>query len=453
MRATEQFRGMNVLVLGLAKSGEAAARLLHTLGAFVTINDSKPYADNSQAQQLEALGMKVICGHHPVELLSDSFQLVVKNPGIPYSNVMVQKAEELRIPVITEIELTSRLSEADIIAITGSNGKTTTTTLIYEMLKGSSKIPTIAGNIGTVSCEVVQQVTTEHCIVLETSSFQLLGTTQFKPNISVVLNIFDAHLDYHGTKEEYIRAKSKIFENQNDQDWLIYNYDDQHLVEAVHYSKAKKIPFSTKEELKDGAYIKGGQVYFKQEQIIELNDIALPGIHNLENILAAVAASLTMGATQRQIQDVLKTFSGVAHRLQFVGEVDERRFYNDSKATNNLATKKALGAFKDPIVLLAGGLDRGNSFDELIPALDQVHALVVFGETKDKIRDVAIKAGIKTIIEAQWMEDAVSVAFENSHRGDVILLSPACASWDQYRTFEERGNRFIQAVEALSVGR
>ncbi|GAE29149.1 UDP-N-acetylmuramoyl-L-alanine--D-glutamate ligase [Alkalihalobacillus hemicellulosilyticus] len=451
MRATEQFRGMHVLVLGLAKSGEAAAKLLHKLGAIVTINDSKPYADNSQAQQLEALGMKVICGHHPVELLSDLFQLVVKNPGIPYSNVMVQKAEELGIPVITEIELTSRMSEADIIAITGSNGKTTTTTLIYEMLQGSSKIPTIAGNIGTVSCEVVQQVTADHCIVLETSSFQLLGTIQFKPNISVVLNIFDAHLDYHGTKQEYIRAKSKIFENQNDQDWLIYNYDDQNLVEAVHYSNAKKIPFSTKEELKEGAYIKDGQVYFKQEPIMELNNIVLPGIHNLENILAAVAASLTMGATQYQIQDVLRTFSGVAHRLQFVGEVDGRRFYNDSKATNNLATKKALGAFQNPVVLLAGGLDRGNSFDELIPAFERVHTVIVFGETKDKIRDVAKRAGIKTIVEAQWMEDAVSVAFKHSTKGDVILLSPACASWDQYRTFEERGNRFIQAVKALSV--
>ncbi|WP_062048554.1 UDP-N-acetylmuramoyl-L-alanine--D-glutamate ligase [Bacillus sp. JCM 19034] len=451
MKGIEKFKGKRILVLGLAKSGEAAAKLLHKLGAIVTINDAKPYHENPQAQQLDELGIRVVCGHHPVELLDDSFQLVVKNPGIPYENKMIKKAIELGIPVITEIELTSILSEADIVAITGSNGKTTTTTLIGEMLENSSKKPVVAGNIGTVSCEVAESVTKDDCIVLEVSSFQLMGTVTFKPAISVLLNIFDAHLDYHGTKEAYIQAKTKIFANQNEQDWLIYNDDDSNLVKAVQHSNAKKVPFSTKRYLSNGASIKNGFVYFKQEPIIHTEDILLPGNHNLENVLAAIAVSLIMGAKKEHIQFVLKTFTGVRHRLQFVDEVEGKRFYNDSKATNILATEKAINAFSDPIVLLAGGLDRGNSFDSLIPSLERVHTIITFGETSAKIKEVAHIAGVEKVIDAEWMEDAVLLAFQHANKGDVILLSPACASWDQYKTFEERGERFVQAVESLSV--
>ncbi|WP_227935724.1 UDP-N-acetylmuramoyl-L-alanine--D-glutamate ligase [Alkalihalobacillus deserti] len=446
-----QYTGKKILVLGLAKSGEAAARLLFRLGAIVTINDSKPYEENSQAQQLEQLGIKVICGHHPLELLEEGFEIVVKNPGIPYSNPIVRGALKKGISVVTEVELASAISAAEFVAITGSNGKTTTTTLIYEMLINSLRKPLIAGNIGTVACEVAEQATVQNVIVLEVSSFQLLGTEKFKPKVSVFLNLFDAHLDYHGTKEEYKNAKAKITVNQTIEDYLVYNADDKAVSKVAESSHATLIPFSTKRELTRGLDLKNGFINFNGQPLVQLDSVVLPGRHNLENILAAIGAALTMGAQVNQIEYVLKTFSGVEHRLQFVKEFQGRRFYNDSKATNILASQKALEAFKEPTILLAGGLDRGNEFDELAPSLTNVKALVTFGQTKEKLARVAKEAGVETILFADQMEEAVNLAFSQSRLDDVILLSPACASWDQYKTFEERGKRFVEAIERLTV--
>ena len=444
-----QYKGSKILVLGLAKSGEAAARLLHKLGALVTVNDAKPYEENEQAQQLEQMGIKVICGHHPIELLDEGFEMVVKNPGIPYSNPIVSTAMNKGISVVTEIELASNISKAEMVAITGSNGKTTTTTLIYEMLKNSARIPLIAGNIGTVSCEVAADASEQNVMVLEVSSFQLLGTETFKPKVSVFLNLFDAHLDYHGTKDEYLHAKARITVNQTSEDYLIYNADDEAVTKVAKSTKATLIPFSTKKELKMGVYVKDGWIFLDDRSVVKIESIVLPGEHNLENILAAIGAALTMGAKIEQIEHVLKTFTGVEHRLQFVKEYEGRRFYNDSKATNILASQKALDSFSQPTILLAGGLDRGNEFDELAPSLVNVKVLVTFGETKDKLAKVAEQVGIETIIFAEQMEEAVESAYERSLAGDVILLSPACASWDQYKTFEERGQRFVEAVERL----
>lgn len=450
MKSGEQFSGKRVLVLGLAKSGEAAAKLLMRLGADVTVNDAKPYEENEQAQELKRQGVQVICGHHPLELLDESFDYVVKNPGIPYSNPLVREALKRGLSVVTEIELAWLLSEAEIIAITGSNGKTTTTTLIYEMLREGERQPLIAGNIGTVACEVAENATADHVMVLEVSSFQLLGTEQFRPKVSVFLNLFDAHLDYHGTKEKYLAAKAKITANQQEEDLLIFNADDKLVSEVARRSRARLVPFSMKQRVENGLFIEDGFIYFNEQPIIQTNEIVLPGAHNLENILAAIGAALHMGAKQERIVQVLKTFGGVDHRLQFVLEYHGRRFYNDSKATNILASQKALEAFEQPIVLLAGGLDRGNEFDDLRASLKNVRTLVAFGQTKDKLAKTAKEAGVKTIIFAEWMEDAVQHAFHQSKSGDVILLSPACASWDQYKTFEERGGRFITAIEELS---
>jgi UDP-N-acetylmuramoylalanine--D-glutamate ligase len=447
----EMYRGKNILVLGLAKSGEAAALLLHELGAKVVVNDALPYEENAQARALEAKGLKVVCGDHPLSLLDDGVELVVKNPGIPYHNALVKEAMARSISVVTEVELTSQLSEADIIAITGSNGKTTTTTLVFEMLKNSSKTPLIAGNIGTVSCEVVKEATNEDVMVLEASSFQLLGTEEFHPKVSVLLNLFDAHLDYHGTKEEYIRAKAKITANQTEQDQFIYNADDELVSKVASTTKAKKIPFSTKQVLLEGVYVKDNKIYFCKEEIVELADVVLPGAHNVENILAAVGAAMSMGASKQQIAEVLHTFSGVEHRLQFVTKIKDRLFYNDSKATNILAAKKALEAFDQPVILLAGGLDRGNEFDELASSLSNVKALVAFGETKEKLAATAKQSNVREVQFANRVEDAVELAYQLSNEGDVVLLSPACASWDQYKTFEERGNEFVTAVRALQL--
>ncbi len=440
----------HVLVIGLAKSGLAAAKLLHRLGANVTVNDVKATEEDSSVKELMSLGIKVVGGGHPLSLIDENpVDIIVKNPGIPYSNPLIVRAKEKNLPVITEVELAYKVSEADIIAITGSNGKTTTTTLIYEMLKVDQKQPLIAGNIGTVACEVAEKATKENVIVMELSSFQLLGTIDFKPAIAMILNIFDAHLDYHGTKDEYVYAKGKIYENQTNDDVSIINKNDNEVYALSETSRAQKIYFSASSVLENGVYIKDECIWFKCERVINIKDIVLPGEHNLENILAAITAVKLRDVSNEAIYKVLTTFQGVKHRLQYVDSVEGRRFYNDSKATNILATSKALQAFSSPTILLAGGLDRGNEFDELKPFLKNVKAMILFGETAPKLERIAKESGIEHIKRVDNVEKAVSAAFNVSENDDVVLLSPACASWDQYKTFEERGDIFIQAVHKL----
>lgn len=450
MKNMKRFPGKKCLVLGLAKSGFAAALLLHRLGAKVTVNDYQPLEDDARAEELRKLGIEVIGGGHPADLLENPFDWIVKNPGIPYSNPVVKKALAMEIPILTEPEIGGMISGAPFIAITGSNGKTTTTTLIGEILKESKKKPLVAGNIGTaVICEVAADANHDEVIVAELSSFQLLGMDTFKPYISVFLNLVDAHLDYHGTREAYADAKAKIFANQTAEEFAVVNADDVDVMSLVKRSSAKPVPFSMQRSLESGAYLEDKKVLFNGEEIVAVADIALLGDYNLENILAAVAASKLYGAENEAIANVLKSFSGVKHRLQFVMEIDERKFYNNSKATNILATQKALSAFRNPVILLAGGLDRGNSFEDLIPSLKNVKAIVTFGETAPKIIDAAKAAGMKQIEHVENLKEAVPVAYRLSAPNDVILLSPACASWDQFRTFEERGDMFIECVHRL----
>ncbi|WP_046175133.1 UDP-N-acetylmuramoyl-L-alanine--D-glutamate ligase [Domibacillus indicus] len=449
MKQINEFSGKKVLVLGLAKSGLAAARLLKKLGAEITVNDGKPLEENEAARSLLAEGINVICGSHPLTLLDEGFEVMVKNPGIPYSNPIVSKAVAKGLPVITEVELAGLISEAPFIAITGTNGKTTTTTLIEEMMKKDGKGTVLAGNIGKVASEVVQHASVKDHVVIELSSFQLMGIQKFRPHIAIITNIYDAHLDYHGSREEYAKAKIKITENQTAEDYLIVNADQEALLSMTETSRARIIPFSVSRRVERGAYVEQGMVYFDGEAVLSAADIALPGSHNLENILAAVAAVKLSGVSNEAISHVLKSFSGVKHRTQFVREWKGRKFYNDSKATNTLATKSALTAFQSPVILLAGGLDRGNGFDDLLPYLHAVKAVVAFGETAEKWRETAEKAGIPLFEKADYMNDAVQKAAALSKEGDVILLSPACASWDQYKTFEERGDIFIECVNTL----
>lgn len=449
MKTITDYRNKKVLVLGLAKSGVSAALLLHELGALVTVNDLKPFSENPEAQSLLEKGIKVICGEHPEDLLDEGFQLVVKNPGIPYSNFLIEDAISRKIPVITEVELAYKISEAEFIGITGTNGKTTTTTLIFEMLKEGQKNPLIAGNIGTVASGVAKEATSENKIVIELSSFQLMGIREFRPHIAIITNLYEAHLDYHGTREQYVEAKKNIYKNQREEDFLILNFNQEECRQLAKETKATVIPFSTEEYLENGASVKDGYIYFNGEKVIEYSKVVLPGKFNLENILASVAAAKLTGVTNDAIEQVLTTFHGVKHRLQFVRDINGTLFYNDSKATNILATRMALTSFKQPIVLLAGGLDRGNGFDDLIPYLDNVKALITFGETKDKLIQTGEKAGIESLHAVNNVEEAVPLAYSLSQPGDVVLLSPACASWDQYKNFEIRGDIFINAVHKL----
>ncbi|WP_078380984.1 UDP-N-acetylmuramoyl-L-alanine--D-glutamate ligase [Sutcliffiella halmapala] len=448
MKQIDLYNGKNILVLGLAKSGTATAILLHSLGANVIVNDRNPMENNESAQLLLSKGMEVICGGHPLSIFDRNIDVVFKNPGIPYTNPLVEAALEKDIPVLTEVELAYQISEANFIAITGSNGKTTTTTLIDEILTQDSKLPLIAGNIGKVAVEVAQQATSDNIMVTELSSFQLMGIQTFRPKISVFLNIFEAHLDYHGTVDNYAEAKAAIMKNQTAEDYAVVNADDPVIMKLIQSTSATIIPFSVSKKV-DGAFIDDNTIYFKGEKVIDTKDIVLPGKHSLENILAAVAAVKLVGASNESIYNVLTTFTGVRHRLQYVDMIQKRRFYNDSKATNILATQKAIAAFEEDIILLAGGLDRGNDFDDLLPYLKNVKALITFGETAGKLEKTATEAGIKEIKHVDNVEKAVPVAYEMSSEGDVILLSPACASWDQYKTFEQRGDIFINAVHKL----
>ncbi|WP_174613161.1 UDP-N-acetylmuramoyl-L-alanine--D-glutamate ligase [Virgibacillus ihumii] len=448
MKKLRNFPYSHALVLGLAKSGTAAARLLLQNGVNVRVNDKQANKQAEAVSNLQTMGAEVITGSHPLSVL-DGIDLIVKNPGIPYDNPLLVEAEKRNLPVITEIELAGRMVESSIIGITGSNGKTTTTTLITEMLRKSSQPVQVAGNIGFVASEVAQTLKDEEKMVLELSSFQLMGVQSFKPKIAVLLNIFKAHLDYHKTFENYRNAKCNIFANQNADDFLVYNADDPVVREAVLEATSQKIPFSLQSRLDDGAWVDDTGIYFKSEIIMNRDEIALVGDHNLENILAAICAAKLNGASNIGIRQVLRTFTGVKHRTQFVDKVEGRSFYNDSKATNILATQKALASFRQPVILLAGGLDRGNEFDELLPYLSYVKGMVLFGETAGKLEKLAEQAEISFVKQAETMLEAVTFAYDRSADGDVVLLSPACASWDQYRTFEERGDMFIQAVHTL----
>ena len=453
MNEYNEWNNKKVLVLGLAKSGLSVAKLLLQKGATVIVNDQQPVETNLPAQELLTLGVEVITGHHPVELLDDSFDFVVKNPGIPYSNVMLVKAKELGLPIYTEVEVATRMLQGSIAAITGSNGKTTTTTLVTMMLKEEfpNRNVKAVGNIGVPLSSLVEQSTTEDFYVTELSSFQLMGIEQFHPKVACIVNIFSAHLDYHGTREEYVKAKLAITKNQTAADYLIYNADFEELTTLVEtHSKAQLIPFSRMQKLEKGSYADESYLYYNKEVVMSKKLIKVPGEQNVENILAAIAIAKLYHVSNQAIETAVSKFYGVKHRTQYVTEKNERKFYNDSKATNIVATQTALRSFKDQsIVLIAGGLDRGNGFDELIPDLAQVHAVVTYGETKDKLIASAKKANIANTQGVETLTEAIKKAYELSHAGDVILFSPACASWDQYKNFEMRGDEFISVVDEL----
>ncbi|WP_218627885.1 UDP-N-acetylmuramoyl-L-alanine--D-glutamate ligase [Sporosarcina sp. E16_8] len=440
---------MKILVLGLAKSGCAASALLHAAGAHVTVNDSSPEVGNEEAAELRLKGIRVICGGHPADILDAGYDIIVKNPGIPYSNSVVVEAIGKGIPVWTEIELAYRISEAPIVGITGSNGKTTTTTLLYHMLNIGSKHPLIAGNIGTVACTVAEKATEEDIIVLEASSFQLMGIDTFRPKIAIWTNLYDAHLDYHGTSEAYAIAKYGITKNQTVEDYFIYNDDQPKLRQHAACSSAVKVPFSLTGMKETGISADDEKIYWNGEPYVLRSVIKLPGQHNLENILAATAAAILLGCDKKAIESVLSSFTGVRHRMQFVKELKGRKFYNDSKATNTLATKSALAAFDIPTILIAGGLDRGQSFEELRPHMSDVKAVIAVGETAEDFSKFAASCGVKIIMAAEDMKEAVQKSYPLTVAGDIILLSPACASWDQYPSFEARGDQFINAVMEL----
>lgn len=451
MKNVTDYKDKNVLVVGLGKSGLNSAYLLKELGANVTVNDKNIPTDKQVLIELENAGIKAVVGSHPLALLDDA-ELIVKNPGIPYTNPLIAEAKKRSFLIITEPELAYEIADAELVGVTGTNGKTTTTTLISLMLdhlKNKNKAYA-CGNIGISAVKTAQKATVDDILVMELSSFQLLGITKLHPRISVLTNIYEAHTDYHGSRENYVKAKMRLLKNQTETDHFVVNFDQAEWRELSQQAKAKVVPFSRTAFTKEGAYEEDGILYFKDEAIMSADEIKVPGTHNIENALAAIAVAKIMGVATADIVEVLQTFSGVRHRTQYVTTFNERKFYNDSKATNIEATEKALAGFKTPVILLAGGLDRGFTFERLVPYLkEHVSALVVFGETKGLLKEAGKQAGLEQIVEAKDAVDAVPKAYALSRPGDTILLSPACASWDQWKTFEERGDKFIEAVENL----
>lgn len=449
MKTTTTYKNKKVLVVGLGKSGINSAKLLCKLGSKVTVNDLKKAPQNI-VDNLQAEGIKVITGGHPLSLLDDT-DLIVKNPGIPYSNVLIAEAVRRGFTIITEPELAYEILDAQMIGVTGTNGKTTTTTLISLMLNQGRKDGEayVAGNIGIPATLVAQKATKKDVMVTELSSFQLLGATKLRPHVAVLTNIYEAHTDYHGTRANYIKAKMNITKNQTKADYFVVNWDSEEWRKLSTQSNATIVPFSRKGTSKAGAYEKDGWLYFREEKIMLASEIKIPGEHNIENALAAITVVKLMGQENKNIVEVLKTFSGVRHRTQYVTTINQRKIYNDSKATNMEATEKALAGFNNPVVLLAGGLDRGFTFERLIPYFKNLRGIIVFGETGNLVAQAAKQAGVKQIVKTENVKTAVPIAYDMSKENDVILLSPACASWDQYPTFEVRGDMFIQAIEDL----
>ena len=448
MKQTVKYENKKVLVMGLAKSGKAAARLLRKLGAHVVINDRQPLPDNLDAKEMIAEGFEVVVGSHPLELLNQNFDYIFKNPGIPYLKVpLLMEALKRQIPVLTEVQLAYDVSEAPFIGITATNGKTTTTTLIYEMLKEGNLHPLIAGNIGEVACLVAEEATADQVLVTELSSFQLMGIDSFNPQISLLLNITEAHLDYHADIEEYRQAKLHLIANQTADQFCVYNADDDVIVQGIAKTKATCVPFSLYRKV-EGAYLSEGAIYFKDEKIIDVDSVLLKGNHNLQDVLGAVAVSKLYGCETAAIQKVLMRFVGVKHRLQYVATIKGVDYYNNSKATNVIATQTSLEAFKDSIILLAGGLDRQHDLSGLVPYFSKIKMLISFGQTNARFKQLADEHSlpcvmVNTLDEA--MAEAVKIAQENDH----VLLSPACASWDQFKNFEIRGDLFIETIEGL----
>ena len=448
MKTISKFANKKVLVLGLAKSGESAARLLDKLGAIVTVNDGKPFEENPAAQSLLEEGIKVITGGHPLELLDEDFEWMVKNPGIPYNNPMVMRALEKKIPVITEVELAYLISDAPIIGITGSNGKTTTTTMIAEVLTAGGQNGLLSGNIGFPASQVAQDAGETDTLVMELSSFQLMGIEAFHPEIAVITNLMPTHLDYHGSFEEYVAAKWNIQKNMTASDYVVLNFNQDLAKELAKKTAAKVLPFSTKEKV-DGAYLDGDVLTFRGEAIMTASELGVPGSHNVENALATIAVAKLRGIDNQVIRETLAHFGGVKHRLQYVGEINQVKFYNDSKSTNILATQKALSGFDNSkVILIAGGLDRGNEFDELVPDIKGLKKMVILGESAARVKRAADQAEV-SYLDASDVRDATRKAFSVAEPGDVVLLSPANASWDMYKNFEVRGDEFLAVFKEL----
>ena len=446
------YENKKIFILGFAKSGYEVAKVLANKNNYILINDGGKLkeTDKEKYEELKNLGVNFVFNSHPDDLFDESYDLLIKNPGISIDHKYVLKANKLNIPVVNEVEVAYNLlkdKNVKIIAITGTNGKTTTTTLIYEMLK-KDKFPVhLAGNIGYPLCSILDKVKENDIIVTEISCQQLENMHEFNPNVAVMTNISEAHLEFMKTFEHYKYVKSKLLKNQTNKDVAILNYSDEILKEFSKNVKSKVKWYSSKEKL-NGSYILNDNIYYYDELIISLKDIKLRGIHNYENIMASIMAVKEFNCSNDSIKEVLENFYGVEHRLEFVKEVNNVKYYNDTEATNIKCTQIALSSFNEPTILILGGYERGQDFNLLLPFTNNVKIVIAIGETKDRVEDFAIKNNI-TCYKFETLKESFTKIKEIIKPGDVVLLSPASASWDQYNRCEERGDEFKKYVNTL----
>ena len=450
-----------VLVVGLGKSGVASALFLKARGARVTVSDIK--SGDELRNEIPALldhGITVETGGHGERTFRGQ-DLIVVSPGVPVDAPLLVQARSLGEPVIGEIELAAQFLPGPIVAITGSNGKTTTTTLTGEILAAGGLPALVGGNIGTPAISLAERANPQTAIVLEVSSFQLETIQTFHPRIAVVLNVTPDHLDRHRALEVYVDAKARIFENQRGDDFAVLNGDDPICLSMAARTRAQVFWFSRQREVSQGAWVRNGMIVFRggagqssQREIMLVSEIPLKGAHNLENVLAAVSAGALMGCEPEKIRQAVKNFKAVEHRLEFVATIHGVDYYNDSKATNVDATIKALESFTANIHLILGGKDKGSDYSVLNDLLRQrVKRVYTIGAAAGKIESqiVSSKNGGPEIVHAETLENAVRKANAVAEPGDVVLLAPACASFDQFKNYEQRGQVFKEIVQTLSV--
>lgn len=438
------FENKKIFILGMARSGYEAAKLLSDYNNEIIVTDGKEQKEEL-VSELESLGVKVIITSDQLSLLDDSFDYVIKNPGIKYDNPVVVKAKELGIKVINEVEMAYSFLDksVNIIGVTGSNGKTTTTTLISEFMKNSFDNVYLGGNIGIPLSNFVRDIKPNSYLVLEISDHQLCDMYNFKTNVSVLTNITPTHLDFHKSYEVYQMTKKKIFNNHTSDDLAVINKDDEVSMKITDDIKSTKVYYG--HDKTNLAYYDEEGIYYDGKLVIKLDDIILKGKHNYQNIMGAIIAVKKYGVTDEVIQKVLKEFKGVEHRLEYVDTIDGVTYYNDSKATNCVSTITALNSFDKPTILLLGGYDRGHSFHDLDDSMKNVKCVVCFGETKNRIEEFCNDLKIKCY-KNDTLKEAMNVVKDICTPGDVVLLSPACASWDQYDRFEDRGDEFKNLV-------
>lgn len=443
-----------MLVAGAGISGVAAVKALHKLDADIVLTDSKSEDElKTELNLLREYNIEYALGNSDVDL--DNIDFILKSPGIPPTIDLFKKAEEKNIDIITDIELAYRISDAEFICLTGTNGKTTSTVLAGEIFKAYRDKVYVVGNVGVGILSKIDELLDEESVfIIEASSFQLDNSVEFKPHISLITNITPDHLDWHGNYENYINAKYKIFSNQKESDFAVLNYNDE-LLRKIDSEKISSeiIYFSSTEKLDSGVYLEDEKIVSTingKHDVVDIKDIKLPGVHNLENIMGVVAIAEAYGIDGRTIKDTVENFGGVEHRLEFVTEIDGVRYYNDSKGTNVDSTVTAIRGLEGPINLIAGGKDKGGEFDELIDSFDgKVANLILLGETADKIEKTAKEKNFDNIVRVKNMSEAVNKAKELSDSGYTVLLSPACASWDMYKSYEIRGKDFKDNVKSL----